>query len=657
MTTDSKKLNDIIGFCGAMQTLIDNFPMSVFSVKGKTYTSAIDFILDILRQIGLDEITLTDEIIKLFFNVPNAIEIYGNMGTLVYKSIKKPTDEQIKNAENRTSVPTDVSIDDPDYIVVDNVYYFKTTKVSHDVQSEFVNGLEDSVKNIIMNILTAILSCSIVPEIPDYDLDLSEQYRIELPLSLIDTCNYLNICPTTEIGQNFYNVDYNTTPNTLYKSKDLNAFIWYVLNRGTTINQTEINKMMWDSRMKAENYSDYNRNIPEQWNSWLSSKTGSTTTNPDNILYASGKTNEYFNALEDSEGKNTTTQIPLHPIIQFYPNNSVTGEKTLNLLISSQSYWQPNRTFNKSIYEFNKDYLENIKIFSPRVLVASMINELLNGNVLGSLGLSYSIEENYIDAQINEIIKRALEDDDMTISDCYFTFSNDEYNKMLSNMEIQRYGGKILNSETSPIIKIEKDFGIEKLNEINSMATINEKISTITKTIYDIAAIPGTDASIEISDKSSLGYNNEWLRQILMSIIRPIVKSLLSPKLMLLFLIDFEIMGLINLEDVNAIKNINDILNIFYRKIFGAMISVIKYIKDKIIEFLLNLFFKHIEQLLNMFYAFLLNERLDAWIALLAEAAICLPRFKQQKVLTEIDDVNYADITKTSDVPESSVTC
>ena len=231
--------NRLIGKIDAMQTLIENFPMSVFDTYGDSYQSITDFIIYVLKQLGLDEITLTNKVIDLFFNVPNAIEIYGDINNnYVYKKIKKPTEYQKQQAARYTVMP-EATIASEDYILVDDNYYFKTTKISHDTQSEFLSGIENNVKSIIFNILTGILSCSIIPLIEDYNLDTNfgeAAGAIEIPLNLIDSYGMLNICPTTEVGQNFYLVDKDMTPNTLYKSQDLNAFLWYVLNRGTQIN-------------------------------------------------------------------------------------------------------------------------------------------------------------------------------------------------------------------------------------------------------------------------------------------------------------------------------------------------------------------------------------------------------------------------------------
>ena len=645
---------EVIGTIGAIQTLIENFPMSIFELFGnKTYTNPIDFIMDVLRQLGISDVVLVDKLIELFFNVPNAVELYGDVANYKYKYIKKPTEEQIEQAVEEQDIPSKIDANSPNYIFIVNEnetksYYRKTAPVPTELQSEFLNGVEFSVKGIIQNILTSLLSCSIIPEIPESYMDTSNVQFI-FPKDSFDISGLLNINPLTDIGKNFYSGvdDEDLTVNNLYKTNDLNAFIWYSMNRGTTLTQQEKNKMMWDSRIVSEregNEEDI-RTTPEDWNNWINSKVET------NGIFYLNNWQKYLDALS---GSNKTVDIPLHPILQFEPTDFFGYNKGIRVSFPNQTWHKDEGIFNKSIYRFNIDYLNNIQIFNPRLIITEMINTLLNGNINLGINLNYSIQTKILEGRINSIIKKALEEDDATVEDCFFSFSNDEYNEALKNMELQKYNAKELNSETSPAIKIDENFGLDAVNEINSMATLNEKISTITKTVYDISAIPAQDSAIEISDKLSLSYNEKWINDVVMALVMPLAKAILTPKVMLLFLINFQIMGMININDI---KSLNDVMDLILKKMIAIIISLVRYIKDKIIEFLLKLFFDVAEELINKWGILILKEKLDAWLTLLAEAISCIPLFNFGKVLTQIDDVNYADIIQTQDIPKTEEKC
>lgn len=636
--TDSP--NKVIGAINSMQTLIEHIPSWLFPISVQS-VSPINFIIDVLHQLGITDFELIDNIVNLFFNVQNAVEKYMNT-PYVYKRLNNPTDEQKQYAEELPELP-EPGYNTYDYVVVNGVYYYKTTKIIFNEQSPFLNGIEKETKGLIMNILSGLLSCSIIPRIPDDYFDNNPDILPKtIPINVIDTSNLLSICPTTEIGKNFYSVDEDMTPNTLYKSNDMNAMLWYEINRGTLINQSERNKLMWDSRLIEKDFEDYYRDSAEKWNQWLASKSGW-----DGLFSVSGKTEQYEQYYESGKTEN----LPLHPILQLYPSNIIGDSISVNYHISHQTF------SGKTIYDFNTDYLENIQIFNPRHIIANMINNLLNGNVINSLNIELSLQNRIIDEQINRLIAKAIEVDDENISDCFFTFSNDELNEMIAEMETQRYSGKYLNSETSPVIKINEGYGLELLNQINSTATINEKLETLTRSVYEVSTIPETDEAIRISDKNSIGYNSKWLNDIIMAIVRPMIKSILSPKVMLLFVINFDMMGLINLDDINTL---DDVMKLFYRKIMGAIFSIIKYIKDKIIQYLLNLFLQKVKPLIDEYTLWLITEKLRSWKDLLVEASLCVvpvPFIPFNKNLTQIDNVRYADITQEQTEPESTNKC
>ena len=601
--------NEIIGFIGGAQTLVENFPMSVLEkFKGKRYDSIIAFILDILHELGVDDRVILKLLIQKLFDIPNFGEI-------------------------------------------DNDLMNRVSKL--DFESDFINKLEDSTKVILSNVLTAILSCSIIPEIPNDKMDDIEGKGgdggfITVPLSLIDYSGMLNVCPLNKVGQNYYNInsEENLNVNTLYKSYDLNAFMWYVLNRGISIPQKEKNKMVWDNR-----YPLTKENLQVDWESWYNSKTTNS-----GVL---------------SEGTNK-----LYPIMQLERENYYDGEKRLRVYISSQTYFRDN-TFNESIYKFNNDYLQSIRILSTKVILTNIVQELLGGLFLSN-PINYSLEQTIIDGEINKIISNIIESDDTQIDDCYFSFSNEDYDKMLQQAELLRYNAKLLNSETSGAITIDSDSILDSLNDVSTAATSHEKIETITKTFYDIAAIPTKDASVAISDKLSLTYNNSWINEIIRSIVRPITRAIMSPQVMLLIVINLETTGIINL---NSLTDKNVIMDLIRTKLIALIKSIIIYIKDKIVDFLLELFFNEIKPILNKYMAYLILEMLEDWLRLLRQVKVCLPKFNLKKggsilsgigyatykfkkggnILSPIDDVTYADIYSLEEnkqnIPENTGIC
>ena len=664
---NNNKAAKIIGTIGGIQTLIENFPMSILdNYGGKKYTNIIDFILDLLKQIGIDDRVIVNKIIEWVFDVPNANELYGKVdeiGQYTYRKIKEPTEEQIELAEPVESVPpqTAITFDSPEYISTNNglAYYYKDTTFFQQ-SSDFLNKMEDSCKSLLINILTAILSCSAIPFIRDINMDTLNvmpdghiESAITIPLALLDPYNLLTYCPTNEVGKHFYDVDDELTVNTLYKTYDLNAFIWYVMNRGSSDSQVEKNKMIWDSRVYCENngFTGFTRGTPQKWNYWINSKTSE-----DGFIFPEGSENVIENYFND----NLMLEFALHPIMQLERYTGGTSERAIRVLISSQTFYRnlASSGWNKTIYEFNKDYLENIRIFSPKIILTNMIETLLHGDTSWLLDIDDGFNGTIIDKKINQIIKQALEEDDSTITDCFFTFSNEEFDELLYENELMRYNAKYLGSETENAIKIDDKKYLDQIDSINSMATSQEKVDAITKTVYDIAVIPSEDESIQDSDGTNSVLNSKWLNDIVMAIVKPLIRAILTPQIMLLFLVNFDMMGLINFENLDS-ENVKKTMTFFYKKIMGVFKGIIRQIRDYIAIALFKWFLSKISPILLKWSVELSLEAVNDWIRLLMEALACIPTFdfSREKVLTEIDNVNYADIIPQQNVPESSNNC
>lgn len=660
--------SQVLGKIGAIQTLIENFPMGILDAfGGKTYSGIADFVIDALKEVGVDDRTIIQKLIELVFGVANVNEVYGRVSEYKFKKIRKPTDEQIEQAEGPWVLTDDLTASylDPDYVYTEETDGEKTTKtyyqkkspyVSDELNSSFLVELEDSCKDIITNMLAAILSCTINPELPNKLMDScplengKEPYPpssgLTVPIKLIDPYGLLNYCPTNKVGRNFYNVDDDLTVNTLYKSQDLNAFIWYVMNRGVADIQIEENKMMWDSRVVDSKTGSSKRTDVKTWNFWLNSKS-----DKHDLFYCSGSGEEqkYYEAYSGG----TTILKYLRPIMQLKRDTETNF--ALNVKFSSQSYYTPYKSlfdYNKTIFEFNKDYLENIRIFVPRIILSNLIETLIHGKISILDTLLKSEQDNVIDKKLDMIINGVLEETDTTVSDCFFSFSNEDYIEMIQQTELEKYSATYTGGDGSPATKYSKDALLDALDSINSMATMNESITEITKTVYDIASIPSEDSSVKASDGSVAMANSNWLNRIISAIMKPIVKSLLTPQVMLLFVINLETVGMLNIDG-----DFDKIYELIFKKILSLFVGLARYIRDKIVEFLLKLFKERIQPMLVQWSAILVSENINDWIRLLLEAIQCIPRFNIKTDLTEIDNVQYADIVKTQDIPESSQTC
>ena len=177
----------VLGQLAAIQIFIENFPMSILDMMhGKTYTSIFDFLIDVLNACGVN----TNEIIDYLLS-----EIYG-----VEASINGNIDgfyEQIKNGE-----------------------------IELEEQNEFMESLEMGIKSVFMALLSSIFTCSAIPILPNkvfdkpnpnsfkgktntlgYTLLSSQSFApFIVPTSIIDPMGLLTVCPTSEDGRLFYDI-------------------------------------------------------------------------------------------------------------------------------------------------------------------------------------------------------------------------------------------------------------------------------------------------------------------------------------------------------------------------------------------------------------------------------------------------------------------
>ena len=178
----------VLGQIAAMSTFIENFPMSILDMmKGKTYTSIFDFMIDVLAACGVDLNDITQFLLDKIYGVEEIIN--GGLEDFY---------EKLKNGA-----------------------------VEVNTQNEFLEGLEYAIKGIFMALLSSIFTCSAIPVLPNkmFDGPNSETFKgnkskafghlqskdqfapFLVPTSVIDPMGLLDIDPTSTDGRMFYAVE------------------------------------------------------------------------------------------------------------------------------------------------------------------------------------------------------------------------------------------------------------------------------------------------------------------------------------------------------------------------------------------------------------------------------------------------------------------
>ena len=460
----------------------------------------------------------------------------------------------------------------------------------------------------------------------------------------------VNFVPTSDITTDSpsYIVFYDgLNPNLLYKSMDMNAFLWYALHKGMKTPQVEYNHMMWDSRVSALKQG-VSRKSAEEWNEWYSSKTGYT------------EEFKYF-------GSTIVEDTPIFPIMQLEGQGM--AENLLKIHIPAQRYFLPKvrsaningdkvprHAFNASMYKYNWDYLNNIQILKPKLLLVGLCEHLLGFSLSTISSTNINFTKKLIETKLSSAIKSVIEANDMEVEDCYMEFSNDEVNAMLEEMLLSRYNATTYGGETATVRVHDTKKYIAMLDQVNANTSVEGNMTTITKLLTEVTTDPGTEGSIDYGLKVSTDGN--ILKKLLWAIVMPLLMSIFTPQVMLLLYMNFELMGITKIDTFNG-QDFTKIINLIMNKIFGLLKSIILFIKDKIVELLLILFYEKILPTLMQYQAILLLERITFWLAILKDAISCVPlfKFKRNKVIGAIDSVDYADIIPSQDTPESTSSC
>lgn len=284
-----------------------------------------------------------------------------------------------------------------------------------------------------------------------------------------------------------------------------------------------------------------------------------------------------------------------------------------------------------TVYEFNYDYVMGMKLFDPKVIATQLLDSLVNTRV----GINVRLDKKHQEATeaIKEIIKNIINVDDSIVSDCFYSFDNSKYERLLRKAEEKRAARQSFGNTTTQISSFQSVKDI--LNEYDSNANLNEQFDVLSRTITEASNILSEGSDAKDTYSIHFGFVCDLIENLTMAI----VYSVFSPKVLMLLQVNEVIMGgkwrAFTMEDL--LKALESII-----------VSIINEIRDLILQELLKLLHEVLSPLITMFTTLVINEQVEGYVAairsMIEDCPILWFRFGNEYENTKLDTVDYADI-------------
>ena len=347
-------------------------------------------------------------------------------------------------------------------------------------------------------------------------------------------------------------------------------------------------------------------------------------TEIDNIQKEISKKNEKIHSLNDEyyEILNSYKQFLESPDIKYKPI-------------------EKNYYYRKTLIEFNYDYITSLKLFDSKVVAAQLLDQLTG---LLNIHLNLSYARQLIKNETLKMVRDIVESDDLVVSDCFFTFSNADYDAMLQKAEMNRSGLFSINGEENSAVKIDPSTILDSLNGISQSATQQEMQSIIEGSLTEISGTI-SDTSYEQTDKVNFGVRMNFIENLMNHLACVITLSVLSPKVYLLILINLKTLG----RETNF--NLQDFIAMFKQLIA----SIIRSVRDQLIQYLVNELMKLLSDLASAVATKMAVEQAAYYARLIKRLIDCFSRKRDNRTLDfNIDRVEHADIIQEEEQPKNA---
>ena len=630
---------EVFGFIAAMRTLLDNYPelqKNDHLLGLLNANSPLAFLLGLAEIIGLSKEDLINWVSKILCG---AEAIISNAN------------------EKTTSVISGAT---------------KRNETNQQVDQGILDAIEIAIKAILLTNVKNLFTCSINPLIPYNVLKYPNGMvlkqggqGIKLSIPTIDMFNVLQHAPNSDYGKTLY-FDNAMPSKSFWQSTDFNCFMWYVINKGTTMGNEGL-KHTWDNRVKYR--KKFNTNNVFKNNFFDEFKGNGTLINttsritPETSYKANEKTNNDKQSRKEFNSKKKTGNFiekKSYIILEYNENDpTISVPNTLTMYLNADRYLRKIDTIKgeplylpKTVFEFNYDYIFSLKLFDSKVIVANIINSIIgitNSATASLLNVSYTLQQEAIAGKVGQIVKKLMEAEDTVINDDFFSFSNNQYETLLNETDIKYSENYHFGEVYGSMSQSDVDSITKELNSIGDAATLNEQETIIKNIFTNVSATAATNGEVSISDKFTLSSN--IIFDLIKESITQIVLQVLSPKVMMLYAVNSYFMGDAADGDFSKI-NIKELL----KGLTNLIVSIVKQVLEILLKELLSYLLNELKELLNALLRKIILERIEYYLEILQGILNLIKMFynaftKGKKADSVIDNVNYADIVPPENNP------
>lgn len=271
-----------------------------------------------------------------------------------------------------------------------------------------------------------------------------------------------------------------------------------------------------------------------------------------------------------------------------------------------------------TVYEFNYDYIMGMKLFDPKVVCQRIFDNAANPeyDALFNLTLNKTKKKAsrypFIEGkqQVMEIVKTILEEDeeDGGMTDCFFNFSNEQYDEMLRKTEEIRYRQLPYNQGYNDGEIIDFTEVTKILEKFPEKGSLEDQKEVINRALTKACDILDERSKVTIpSDRNTTKI--DFLTNILQQLVAAIVDAVLSPKVLMLLMVNRALMEREPAEPFST----EDLM----RLLKNVVKSLVKEVRDLIIKKLLDYIIQYLTPLALQLQSKILSEQFAAYMAII----------------------------------------